>query len=714
MDFLKVRLFLVGLVLLMSFCGYRWVTRSRMAVIEQQVREQREVPVVAPVSPEMLRMDAESRLQSLIHSDPEQAVAALEGDAGAVGLGFARKRLPAALLARTVSRLKERRFEDATSDAERLAALEGPPPEAGLARKALEQATREWAWDAAAKGDWVQAEKQLQRLVQRAEALVFQPGRDVAEAIAAHRVSLWETKGPDAEASLEVAGALSDDRGALAAAIEKRGPSILLSDGRKLLAEGRACAAVVFLRVAKKTVRFPNNTGDRAYPAATGLMTDIDDALAEARLKAMSIAARGDSPWLQPQLALNFSAEVINHALERRRSKKEDLQRWNDLQREAVLANIRARGVIAQRKAAEGEFAGALQDLDMIYRADVPWLIDLKVAAGVDVLKDLPDEVKARMVAEGQTTAGQQAARASYWVGQGLWRPDLMETRNAENASLEIRAKWGLSLLEAPEQLDREKGQSLLRTLLRDARGTDLVALVAMTLRSRLDRAGRESDFETLLSLASLYVAEIDPPPQGDPFHDVLKDHLLAAARHFEAAAPLKRLFLLTLLADVFPASPEGLAARAEAQQKVFALISAQNPEPMVPLLGVDPSGLPGLSVNPIENGTAYHLLLFFEGPERFFVRVPPMRRGVAVFKSGNYKHAALVTADQVVPYRGEHEWSDRLIHSKYRIVTRTSRGETTNSWEHNATTLGDYVLLRSPDETRFKVDPREGGVTKP
>ncbi len=197
--------------------------------------------------------------------------------------------------------------------------------------------------------------------------------------------------------------------------------------------------------------------------------------------------------------------------------------------------------------------------------------------------------------------------------------------------------------------------------------------------------------------------------PSGDP------ERLLHAVRNLvnegklEGKSPVRRAFLLTLLADALPADPAAVKARAEVVP--FALAEAGKNAPGEAPAAFGPSGLAGRSVHRIENDTPTYLLLFYDGPERFFVRLAPRRRGSVVLADGKYLTAVMTSREGVLSYRAEFPTAGGLLASQYSIVE--GGGRETQAFGGDWT-VGDFRLLRVPGgaDSGFAVDPATGLVT--
>lgn len=82
-------------------------------------------------------------------------------------------------------------------------------------------------------------------------------------------------------------------------------------------------------------------------------------------------------------------------------------------------------------------------------------------------------------------------------------------------------------------------------------------------------------------------------------------------------------------------------------------------------------SDLTGLSVVSVENSTEHHILIFYDGPERFFLRLNPYRHGSAVLADGAYAVGVMASSDEVVPYRARLRYAGERVLHRYFIEER-------------------------------------------
>ncbi|MBI4623570.1 MAG: hypothetical protein HY736_10180 [Verrucomicrobia bacterium] len=169
----------------------------------------------------------------------------------------------------------------------------------------------------------------------------------------------------------------------------------------------------------------------------------------------------------------------------------------------------------------------------------------------------------------------------------------------------------------------------------------------------------------------------------------------------------MKRIFILSLLAQCFPAEAAGRQARTDAFAAAFEAVASLSAEQTsAPIL---PSPLAGHSVELINNGTDHHLLSFYRGPEMVAVHNWPWRRGTVVVPDGDYELAVLSPAATIRPYRGKAAFKRGVRVSEYVIQTTSGKNDAART-ALSSLASGDYKLLYAPAALRaLAVEPRTG-----
>lgn len=725
----RARLIFLGSMTALSGVCFCWTKRSQEERIEAIVEATREKPGAAPEvlapppkTPESLARDEESHLRSLSGTDPRLAVKEarllLGADAGLM-VAMVQRVLPDLLLEDVRRSLGDKRYQDAEATVAELAELGGSKA-LEQARKLLENASGDRLWDAVAVGDFAAAEAMLEKELLRRGNTRFELSRDVPRRIAEKHLKAWDEagrpqSGPTLD-ELELAAALTVGRehdNPVVEALSKPGARSLADRCRALEASERRAAAVLCWSAARGELKPASHTASPEARVFEARSVQLDDARARATLRLLDEVASKGSKWIPPRTALSAGDRLFNHARDRgdlARRKKEPDAEWKAFERELVQTRIRLWVAEARRQLAHETPDAALATIGLLYSHEAGWLFDHRVADGWDAWAAAPEDLKRGL--DARLAAPTRHARLRSAVEQAKWIPDFPELLSAQTVAGKARIQWGLAQLDAGDKARRELGEELLRGVLRESTQVSDAQAIIAAVQERLRKVGEASDFSRLLELASFYAAEVALANARDPFRDELKGLLVRAAEHFRQSGGLERLFLLTLIADLFPADQEGRAAREEALATFFDALDRARADPYPDTSKLPPSGLAGLNVAALENATGYHLLLFFDGPERFFVRVSPRRRGSVVFKDGKYRHGAVVTDAKITPARGEPQYQSRFIEGRYRIV-RERAGQVTEDLDKYSVPLGNYPLLRAPEGEQLEVDLDSGRVTR-
>ena len=713
----------------MCFCWMKRETNKRVEELQAATEENAErgpaIQAPPPKSPLELARDEESHLKRMASTDPRLAVREarlLLGADGGPMAEAAKKVLPQLLLEDVRRSVREKRYDDAEATVVELEALGGADEPLEAARKVLQVAALDRLWAAVNELDDAKAEALLeQELLRRGEAR-FEVNRDVPARLADRHLKKWVEAGRPFNGAglddLETAAQLvvgSNYNNPVVEAFTTSGARSLADKCRMLDAAERRAAAVLCWKAARAEVKFTNNTADPAQRIAEERAVQLDDAKAKATLKLMDEVASRGSRWIPPRTALDACGNLFNEARDRAdlaRRKKESDAPWKELAREVVTTRIRLWVAEAKRQLTHGTPEGALNAIDLLYRLEVGWLYGIKLSEGWNAWANAPEDVRRGIDPDGRLNDADRAARLRNAVEQAKWTPDFPELMSARSVAGKARIQWGLAMLDSGDKAKRELGEELLRGVLRETVQVSESAQIVSALQDRLRGAGSKSDFGKLLELASFYAAEVALGQSKDSFRDELEALLVSAAEHYRASEGLERLFLLTLIADLFPADDEGRKAREEALTTFFQTLDRARATPSPDPKQMPPSGLAGLTVAAVENATSHHLLLFYDGPERFFVRISPRRRGSVVLRDGKYRHGAVVTDASILPARGEPDYQSKFLEVRYKIVTERA-GRVTDNLSKHAVPLGTWPLLRAPEGENLKVDLDSGRVAR-
>jgi len=320
------------------------------------------------------------------------------------------------------------------------------------------------------------------------------------------------------------------------------------------------------------------------------------------------------------------------------------------------------------------------------------------------VLAGLPAAMRTAL-AEGASGLDEQLLRLLEQVRTRQCSPDFPGKEAFVDARRRACFEAGLDLVGRGQW---PEGFAYFRHVLRQDPGSTEAAEITRLLSAQVDRARTARDFGRLHNLASFLIGEIHGQPFPADIARQLADCLTAAADHYRENSPMKRVFMLSLLADVLGDTPAGAAAHAEAMALGFAAVkSLALRSPEKPALTL-PSLVPGCSVDAMENATPYHLMAFYEGPERFFVRLTPYTKGSLAIRDGEYELAVVVTGDEVVPYRAQYRYQAEVFAHSYYI----SEGGGANPPGAPGLTSGSFSLLRvPPGHDDLMVEPQSGVV---
>jgi len=565
--------------------------------------------------------------------------------------------------------------------------------------KRLYQAYQEKRWRAAAeKGDYTRAQGVLAGFAREPELLdpVW-----CSEQYAACLLMVWQREHnakriTEARQCLEQVldkyadGAREYD---LIQALKQEWSAVeLLARVDPLLSRDRHVAARIVLEAAK--------TGGRSTQETAILDAKINESLLScARARAAVAVKTGDRELLGKVRA------DYRELLDRRTFIREEA-RWQSAAEELMSLLIQS----AETMAAKKDFAGATHELDEALddTALRIWKLETE-KPGADPWKNVPEAV---VLAINQKVPAEEprrrldmltemARKGEYKIPQAV-RIEDVRSRIGEAHAVDMAEG---ALQELAKGVCRDETLAMLRAIFRNYPASEMVAKARGELQEFIRTTGREQQrrneirgagFSLLSDVLGFYVAEVGIRNAADPFTVELKQVLQAAADSCRKTSPRTEVFFLSLLAD---AMPPGDKDRQRAHKRAMdvglklmdQLSGAGLEEPDTVL----PSMLPGCSVFGVENRTSYHLMVFAKGPEQFFVRLNPYRRGCAVLKDGTYDVAVIVADEEVRPYRGQQKLVGEYQLSSY--VVQTSYGnQGANAFDYSSAT-GDFALLRTP-----------------
>lgn len=287
------------------------------------------------------------------------------------------------------------------------------------------------------------------------------------------------------------------------------------------------------------------------------------------------------------------------------------------------------------------------------------------------------------------------------------WPLPVEGIQDAEEKMCEVYARWGLLSCHS----SRPEGLRMIRLALAHTRHPPLRDRLAEQCQEFIRQNRKKKDFEGLYEFTVFYTGEFVEIRKDDPFRQELFGCLTEASKHFADRSAMKRIFVLSLLNEIYPETAEGRNALSEAIKLSFAAAAAQPDDTNgAPVVGRCP--LEGHAALAVDNDTEYHIMCFYEGAETFFVRIPPHRRGSLAMRNGAYKVAVISTSDSIRPYRGNFTANGEQRKSAYVIRKSNERADAARGFGGAA--YGDYRLLRGPaGMENLKVDPRSGLILR-
>lgn len=416
---------------------------------------------------------------------------------------------------------------------------------------------------------------------------------------------------------------------------------------------------------------------------------------------ARSIEA-GRHRWLRPDVQTNCAimlaqqARALARELDRRGKLMGDLGPFLALATEADQALLDLHLGRLRRLAAAGE---PIEHAAEEYLRDglLDHLQFRAAYAGHDPLEGVPEPLHAELAARG-TTPLERWAALSEAVRRGRYRLAGYGATEVE------RLLWGVRAREAIARNDLAQTRRVLRSAPRE-----LAVPVVAHLLDRIRRARATSDWGGLYSLGGFYVAELGTDAPASVCDELVSCLAAATEAFVQAGQRMKRVFLLSLMADVRKGTAEGARLRELALRLAFEAVAdiQSSPEPRHADREL-PSGLVGHSVAAVVNACEIPLLLVYDGPERFYVRVDPMRRGCIVLRDGAYQVAVVGAQEDLRPYRGRETYAER-----YGCVTYYVQRSDQPAPDPAAIRgfFGAWHLMRTPDGGRYRIADAELGL---
>ncbi len=287
-------------------------------------------------------------------------------------------------------------------------------------------------------------------------------------------------------------------------------------------------------------------------------------------------------------------------------------------------------------------------------------------------------------------------------VGEGRAANPVETSPAYETRRIQVAAVQGVHLLQS----NREEAFRELRFVRHQGGDDTLKNKLKTAVETALRRSRKEEKFDALIELAGFYAAEFGEAMGA--FRDEFRAALESSAGTFKSRQNMRYVFVQALLSSAFAGEEIGRKAQEETIQQAFAIVENVPVERNFSAVKAR-SQIPGWSTVAVNNSTEHHILLVYDGSEKFAVLCNPQRKGSFPLKNGAYRLAVMTPLGNIRPYRAERNLIDEHAPADYRIeISGKSQAPAGNPMSGNA--YGDYTLLRAHAElSNAQVDPRTG-----
>lgn len=320
------------------------------------------------------------------------------------------------------------------------------------------------------------------------------------------------------------------------------------------------------------------------------------------------------------------------------------------------------------------------------------------------VLSALPDNLRNEIDKKAKTP-NEKVFAVSEMIRMKKYSPQFAGKEEYLKASLHAKYTMAEKLLSEGKY---PEAFMYSREILRECSDGEEAVGIRKQLASRIDDARKSKDFNAVYYLASFLIGEMKKTDLSAELGQKLAVCLEDTAEFYKDKSPMKRAFMLSLISDVLSGTDKGNSARDEAMRIGFDAVKKlpfKNQEKPALIL---PSTLTGCSIEAIRNSTPYHLMAFYDGPERFFVRLNPHSRGSLAILDGEYEIAVIVTSDSVIPYRTKFKYDKEFLLQRY-FISEPGREK---SGEYPDNFMGKFSVLRIPkDMQNIVVEPESGAI---
>ncbi|HBC89586.1 MAG TPA: hypothetical protein DCZ94_21825 [Lentisphaeria bacterium] len=485
----------------------------------------------------------------------------------------------------------------------------------------------------------------------------------------------------------------------------------LMGLGRKSLADKDPLLAVAYLSAAIRI----SSSGDSKIKISLEDWLDRQRMLSESLLEMGRLAEEGKLRWLPPdsnfdnkvEILLQMAISYANEAKSRDKSGRPPeikyavaIKAWDELFK-------LYRGKLRRICGTQEPYRVLSYCEDVMFERAGSYISFTSDCFGPGkILEALPDNVKKDLEKKSKDPK-QQIFALQEMIRLKAYSPAFEGKEDFVKADVGAKCSLGVALLKSGKF---SEAFSYLRPILREYPESEEAALIKKDIAEKIERARSGRDFNMLYGLASFLIGEMKGKSSlPAEFAGKLVESLDAAAEFYKTGFPMKRAFMLSLKADVLGDTEKGREAHAEAMKVGFETVKGMPlKEPAQPSLKL-PSLLAGCSVDAIKNSTPYHLMAFYDGPEKFFVRFNPYSNGSLALLDGDYEIAAVVTADDILPYRAKYKYSKEFLLHTYLILEGGKEKK-----EYSDRFSGKFKMLRVPKGNEGVVLDPDSGFMKP
>lgn len=463
----------------------------------------------------------------------------------------------------------------------------------------------------------------------------------------------------------------------------RRGGDALLEKARALRAAGRPEAAIGYASAANLAFRIEN----KGTPAE-----DAEALLVACCLEVARKLRRGPVETVPARAAEKFWEAVAQNAGYRTPARAEALE---------ALVGVATDEAFAAMSAGDFEKADTLFTRVLNFSVREWWMARAEADPAVNAFEGFPAELEPALAKLAGNSKDPQMRLDCLrrLMSDGLWIPPHPAVARIRAALPDLYGKLGAKLIA-----DRRFGDAewRMRAAIRaDRNGPGAQACVG-ALEEGIRKAAAAKDLGSLVWLTGFHIAELGPPRAA--FADDFRRAVTAAADAL-SREPIRRIFMLSLLCDAFPDTKEAYAARDEILSRGLEF-AKQAPEQKEDADLSAPTGVKDVAAASIENATGYFIFVFYEGPERFFVRLDPWRKGTALLRPGSYMVGVVATEASIRPYHTKSVLGEKTYWAQYVIV---NEGEKRRDLLGGSQATGDYRVLRSLPGVAVGVDAKTG-----